>query len=111
MGHGAYSGNLALPVDDGAGGAVTAADKGRPGAQNCGVAAFGTAEAELKNAAPLRGANDAVGLGGHQGLEVHGQEHYGFDQLRFDCRGHHGHRRFAGDIGVSSRMAQISPLK
>src|SRR5699024_9740213 len=88
--HGAPGGGAVDLVGQGTGGAGAAGDIGRPGPQDGRVGALGPAGAELAHRPAVGGPDDAVGLGGDEGLVVQGEQQEGLDKLGLDGRGSYG---------------------
>ena len=99
VGHGAGGGGAVQLVGHGAGGAPRPGDVAGPGAQHRAVGALGPAGAEFGHRAALGGPNDAVGLGGDEGLVVQGQQDVGFHKLGLDGGGPDGEDGLPGEDG------------
>ena len=86
-------------VGHGAGGAGAAGDIAGPGAQQSAVGPLGPAGAELGHWPALGGPDDAVGLGGDEGLVVEGQQDVGLDKLGLNGGGADGEDGLPGEDG------------
>ena len=103
VGHGAPGGGTIHLVGQGAGGAGAAGDIGRPGTQHSGVGALGPAGPELAHRAAVGGPDDAVGLGGDEGLVVEGEQQEGLDELGLNGGGADGEEGLPGEDGSALR--------
>ncbi len=103
VGHGAAGGGAVELVGHGAGGAGAAGDIGGPGAQHGAVRPLGPAGAELGHRPALGRPDDAVGLGGDEGLVVQAQQHEGLDKLGLDGGGADGENGLPGEDGRALR--------
>ena len=117
MRHRAAGRDAVVAVGQNAGSTLTAADEGCARTVDRAVIALCTAGAELEHGAALRGAGDAVRLGGDQRLVVDGQQNHGLNELRLNHRACNGDERLAReyrralgdspDIAFELEVAQI----
>ena len=97
MGHGAGGGDAVGLVADGAGGAVDAADVGRPGPHDGAVHPLSPAGAELQHRAAVGSPDHPVGLGSDEALVVDAQQGVGLDELGLGGGRPDRHKGLAGE--------------